>query len=530
MTTPPMRAVRLLAVSSDKQAKDDKDSLEEQDRVTAAWCKDNGARIVDTLRIPGFSRNWLDWWEFEQAAGEEGITAPGQLRQHWERADFDVLVYYDGSRIGRDQPLFSYIVRRTILMPGKLASIKDWGIVDSNNHRAYIAMVGMMASSHIDRLNAYREFGQRNRFENNKTTTGHVPASHRILRDERGKWAGVEVREEMRPFLDALAKTLLGNPPLHDRIGFQGIPLALWEHYGIKPADKRMYPVPSIYRLVSNPLFWGHLTLNRLKGRKVYRPIEPWVYDDSLQPPDGIEIKRYAYPAAYEGELADALKQELLRRIDTSKGSAGSNPHIFSGLVICAGCNYTLPWHKDGAFRCRTHYRYRINHCSHDCEFPVNTIKEARLIEFITPYLHEMLATKNALLFTEPRLDVVTPDPVVLEAELVKAEAALRNLMLQRASYDAAVLYIHDEAVSETAAQIEHLKALIERSKQQQLPPERQFAAAFSAYNRVALLPTIDDLWTLPAGDAQAILHALLGETRLIVSPGGQVELMKRAT
>jgi DNA invertase Pin-like site-specific DNA recombinase len=105
----PLRALLWLAVSTPEQAKDEKQSLTAQNDDCKAACEAHGWTVVDVLLIPGFSRRFLDLYEFARAAAADGHDDGWKLIRHLEAGDFDVFVCRDGDRFGRSQALFSRI-------------------------------------------------------------------------------------------------------------------------------------------------------------------------------------------------------------------------------------------------------------------------------------------------------------------------------------------------------------------------------------------------------------------------------------
>ena len=99
-----LRWVSWAAVSSQPQAAADKISIAEQLEQNRSHADRHGGEVVADLIIPGESRS-IDTWE--EAC--ERIGAYAQLRDLLQRRAFDVLVYYDASRLARTLSLGSTI-------------------------------------------------------------------------------------------------------------------------------------------------------------------------------------------------------------------------------------------------------------------------------------------------------------------------------------------------------------------------------------------------------------------------------------
>jgi len=101
-----LRAVLWVAVSSQAQAKEGDISLEEQERAMRAWCEAQGAVVVDVLSVPGHSRSEEDILTLIDDYRRQGVSAYDDLRAHWQKRDFDLLLLYDNSRLARSNPLY----------------------------------------------------------------------------------------------------------------------------------------------------------------------------------------------------------------------------------------------------------------------------------------------------------------------------------------------------------------------------------------------------------------------------------------
>src|SRR5690348_2551379 len=101
-----MRVIVLCAVSSEKQAADQKASLEDQEAKGRKFVKETkGAVLVDLLQVPGFSRDYTDVWECAYDMQADGIDAFSRLLKHFELRDFDVLFIRDAARFARTQSI-----------------------------------------------------------------------------------------------------------------------------------------------------------------------------------------------------------------------------------------------------------------------------------------------------------------------------------------------------------------------------------------------------------------------------------------
>lgn len=106
----PLRILGWAAVSTRAQAEDVKSSIPNQVSFIDTWCTDNGHILVDTLVVPGHSRNYIDFHDLNKAALKKGIDAFDKLLKHIKARDFDVFLVRDSDRLARTMPLLSFIV------------------------------------------------------------------------------------------------------------------------------------------------------------------------------------------------------------------------------------------------------------------------------------------------------------------------------------------------------------------------------------------------------------------------------------
>jgi hypothetical protein len=202
------RAVIWCAVSSNPQAIEEKDSLPTQEAQGRALCEQNSWRIVDTLIVPGFSRDYIDIHECAYDMAQEGITAFDSLLELWKRRAFDVLIVRDGERFARTQSLHAYVTEKTISIGARIYSFFD-GWIDKKNFRMFAAMGGYKAASDIDRLKEYHKIGMDRNARDGLPTSWKAIMSHNIIHDAKGKRIGLEVDESKRRLWDDLGTLLL---------------------------------------------------------------------------------------------------------------------------------------------------------------------------------------------------------------------------------------------------------------------------------------------------------------------------------
>ena len=105
MSDRPLRVGIWAAVSSKRQAEDDKVSLEDQEKAGTAWAEGLGAEIARVYTVPGHTR---DIWNWSEAESE--MPAYRQLREDAQAGRLDALWAYDMDRLGRDPALGQQVI------------------------------------------------------------------------------------------------------------------------------------------------------------------------------------------------------------------------------------------------------------------------------------------------------------------------------------------------------------------------------------------------------------------------------------
>lgn len=249
MSIPQLRAVLWCAVSDEKQARDEKISLVEQERLLRQKAEDEGWLIVDVLIVPGFSRRFYNYPEFIEAAAREGIDAPRRMMDHWQAQDFDVLTCRYGSRFAREQSIFGEVVARTIDGGARIYTIEN-GWVDKSNYRMFISMVGYSSAAEVDQLKQRFQDGMNKRAERGLPVSAQIVISHKVIRDDLGNALELVVNEDRRRMFDDLAEILLTG------ISWGEIPNLLFER-GHATKKGKPWSTAVLWRALHSPWFWA---------------------------------------------------------------------------------------------------------------------------------------------------------------------------------------------------------------------------------------------------------------------------------
>lgn len=509
----PLRAIGWLAVSTPEQATDEHESIPAQKRDILAAAERNGWMLVDVMEVPGFSRNYLTLRDFADEALKEGIDAGQKLETHFAARDFDVFIVRDGDRFGRSQSLFSYIAEYIIFVMRKsIYAINGGGLInEQSGGREWITMQSYRATKHIDDLVRYAKMGKAKRASRGLLISSRDPLSHRTVRDHLGKAIRTEVREDLRRLWDDLATVILQG------VSWWEMEKVLFERYGHARENGKRYVDLFFYRLTHNPVFWGH-TVQGMHKSKNGRGIDfygVWMFDDSEAPPEGVTVYRNVLPPVYEGELADRIKLEMRRRHEVMVGSARPyNTYPFSSLLVCAYCGRNLNIHKIKQY---TYYRCRTNRVKNRqglAQCPVQRyIRSEQVIEFLTPYLIEIIRTQNPNLNLEQNVESAERQLETVEQDFALVQQDLERLILDRVRSKTPEVYDKlIEAAEDRLIAIKGRRQELEQTVQQAQRMEMSQRLALGELTKLG----VERFWQQEARVINQTLHALLDGNALL--------------
>jgi DNA invertase Pin-like site-specific DNA recombinase len=501
----PLRALSWIAVSSGKQAKDDKISLPEQQRLNRAVADENGWEIIDELRVPGHSRAYIDIHTCASDMRAQGIDAFDKLLAHWKARDFDVLICYASDRFARTQSLLAYVVEMTIIECGAVIhSIAD-GLITRQNMRMFVSMTGYKAASDMDRLREFAAKDRRKRAEAGKAVSSKVPMSHRIVRDPvSGKDTGVALREEFMPLWIDVAELLLAG------VGYINITRELFRRGHARP-DGKPYRPGLIHETMRSPTFWGCSALNFRPPGGRYVGDASWLWDETVPLPPGVTLLRDKLPAVYTGELAARIKAELLRR-QTIRGRANpENTYIWTGLVRCGICGYRMavavkPVAKQPLRGVRCEHVFTRTETDVQCPNR-GLVTDASIRNFLTRKLTDWLAGKQVLPTEEQPADVELG--AWAEKEAASVQARIERLILEQSSAPDSAQPIYRKQIAQLS---EQLTALRTRAAEYDVIARSRTADDARRVDALQQIREIGpaDLWAKPSREVNQLLHTLL--------------------
>lgn len=503
------RAIIWAAVSSEEQAKDDKTSLDTQERDARQFADQHDMTVIDVLIVGGFSRRFFSYADFVDAAALDEFYDPARMWEHWKRRDFDVLIARDGSRFGREQSIFSEFVARTIDAGARLYMLTE-GWIDKTNFRMYSAMGGYGASTQVDRL---REGAQETKLRNaarGLTTSGRPPYSHKWVRDEAGNQRGLKLDESKRRLWDDLATVFL------EGVSYRHIEAVLYERFGhVDERTGQPFKRYFAYHALHNPIFWGNGAKGyKASGTKNGQKVGAWVYDPSCPAPEGVHIFYGVIEPVYTGEIAGRVQDELRRRAMAIQGTARPyRTNKFTGLLLCGYCAHYMVYDGDGFWRCQSYRTARrdpkCDRFRHVSDKKVQAWLHARLEEMLQQNAPDLLAKGDERPDLTRRIDT-------LRSELDSLQAQARALVQKQSQAHAALTSIYDEQLQTLGERIEIVERELAAAEREEVAQDTR--AAVAAYHD--LPENLADLWEWEGAAINQMLHRLMGRRRLVVLDG----------
>lgn len=501
-----IRALGWIAVSTKKQAEEDKDSLPNQERLFRAWCEENGADIVDILKVPGHSRDYIDIHDAASDMRAEHIDAFDKLISYWKTKSFDVLWCLDGDRFARTQTLHAYVSETTVVRNGaRIYSHMD-GWIDQHNVRMWIAMSGYKTAAFKDRKAIERESGMRKRISLGLNTNGRAPFTHRIVRADNGEAVRLEVNEDLRPMFDIMANMLIAG------VGLGTIAQELMKMGFRHPRSGTILTGSHLWNILMSPYTWGHTSYHHA-GK-----LGHWVYDDTLPVPEGVIIHRGRIPPVWVGEQAEQVKSAL-RKAQIKQARSTENTAAFAGLLVCDVCGYRMQPNVRG----RYYYCYRQWQMTNPC-----THRKAVRGTYIQEWLHTRLTEAmeaggdiSVLIGNDDPTQSIRAQLVGIQDNLSRKQRELSIMVSEIGRTESqAVRDVMRRNADELGTEIEDLQTRL-----------RELAGTLVnnvAYNRQSQIRTLQDLresgidalWLKPPAEINAILRSLFGPFRLLAYQG----------
>lgn len=513
------------AVSSGKQDTPDKYSIDDQLAMGHALVKRYNGVVVDELVVHGFSRDFHTLADVITAADDKNreIIAFRRLKEHIDRRTFDVFVCYDADRFGRKSSLVHEVIGRITEDVGAVIyTLFDNFIMDDENSGVVGMIKAFKAQQDIKRLKEYREKGMDKRAQDGRSTTPRLPLFHRRIRDEvTGKEVAVVVDESYRPLWNDLAEVLLRG------IAWDHVEQVLSAEYGHNNTDGKPYRAEFMRELVLNPSFWGHAAKNVHKlGKQSVRRRGPWIWDETVPPPEHVTIYYNRRQPVYGGdyaELGERVKVELWRRYQLYGKATPHSTFRFHGLLVCDECSYSLNKSVSARspnnvyMRCETRYRPHIRPLG--CT-TTRMIRASVIQVFFEEELQRyMEGLPSAIFGAVSKGEALTRQLEAAKQEHQKTKAQMTTLIQELSTApEAAKMYFRNE-INKLAQQVEHQERSI-TSLDRQENSLRTINNA-EAHVRSKLRGKSEGwLWNQPDIEIHQTLSALLGDKQVVVSHG----------
>lgn len=523
MTDTPKRAVIWKAVSSKEQAEDDRQSLPYQEGLARDWCQKNGYEVTTLLELPGHSRSESDVITALEELAEAGCYAYHDLRRMWQQKSFDILIVHTIDRLARSRSLFMWTVENVIKSGADIYFLTPGVKFDKGNvdYTAPMALMGLRSA-----LDAFFEKSRATKMAKltkGIPTSGKKPFGYIVEYDDHHRLCGVHVDPDpkIRALLDDAAALLLGDVPGAGHVSLRKIEIELFERFGHNRNGKP-YPVRFIHNILSNPWTWGHASHNHnnadIPGGQ---SSNGWLFDDTIPVPEHVVIHwnvldEYLFPP----EVAARLKEELRLRQMVVRGRGTAQSSMFASLVLCGYCGYTMIRNRAQTrahprWRCQTNDRRNRPAPCRPVTRKNEGIVEWQLRDYFQGLLNDMLANDTPVLNTDSQPDYPGQlNRVRVEIETLRGE--VMNLIARSASSSKTIGDLFQAQIDERSTRLEALE--IQQGRLEAKLATQHPRSQSEAFN--FLKAHASDFWTLPAPTINRLLHALLGNIRVVVKDG----------
>lgn len=514
-----LRALLWLAVSSEKQATADKISLVEQERAAREWCAANGHEVVGVLSVPGESRSESDVLTIFEDFAEKEVYAYHDLRRMWQPPrQFDILVTYHDTRLGRSEALYTYVISNVMKAGAQIYCILG-GWYEPKDYKLKMAIGMINVSSEMDRFVHLTRATNLSKAAEGRMVHGYPCFGYKVERGAKGEALRKIVDESQRSVIEAGAGLVI------EGVGWKHVETVLHERYGygrnIKPFNRYTF-----YYLFHNANFWGNeiITTSKADGQKrtlkAGQAVDLWVFDPSYPLPPQTQIFYGVLPAFLnpDEEMSELLKAELRRRRLSIRGAAKPrNSHKFTGLLACYYCGHSLVFHPNGqrkypTYLCNSKYNStQIGRCAQ-----TRSIQESTVQGWFTDQLAVALANQD------PKHFLRRPDEPSREQNMQRLEAQIKSVDLKMDhAIDEQLEAADDDVRTKMRERIVRFSGELQGLRRQlntlQTQASNDTGAAVHAFKRLTEYGNLDAFWTSGDNNVNQILHGLLGEQVIVV-------------
>lgn len=512
-----LRALIWIAVSSEKQA-GDKVSLTEQERAGREWAEANGYEVVGVLSVPGESRSETDVLTIFEEFAEKQVFAYHDLRKMWQSPrQFDVLVAYHDSRLGRSEALFAYVVTNVMKAGAKIYTILGgWYVPDEYQMKMFMGMASV--TNEMKRFVSLTKAVKLDKAAKGTLVHGHPCWAYKVERGTKGEALRKIPDESKRLVIEAAARLVI------EGVGWKHIEKELCERFGIVNKGK-LFTTYTFYFLFHNPNFHGNEVIqgshaHRRRGLRNHIGNDLWVFDPSYALPEGTQIfYNVLQPYFPEGnELGEQLKTELRRRRHSMRGTArAARTHKFVGLMSCYYCGRAYVFHPNGRkkypyYQCQSKY----NSSADDRCTRLRLIPEKEVQAWFDVELRKLIKVQD------PEWFLRRDDEQARAQQLaqLQAKCARLNQLIDR-TLDEQLTTDDEDIRQRLRARRSEYSADLAATQQQILALETQntndASGARQAYERLMAFDTLEKFWAAPGNQVNQILHGLMGEKVIVI-------------
>lgn len=520
------RAVIWVAVSSQRQAANNKISLPYQEEKARAWCAANGYEVVEVLRVEGHSRSDPNLVRLLELYERKGVTAYARLQEMWAAKAFDVLVAYSSDRLGRSGALIHWVIETTYYEGMQVCLTDGGGLLDPNNYRMQALLGTAQATMPMD---AFKDKVRQTKLKLAAAglSTGRWPMSHLPVRDPvSGKPVEVIVNEANRPLYDAIATLLL------EGLAWNKMGEALSQRYGHLSAADTFYHGKNIRRMFLIPWVFGNSVVRHNRGPENWMNGR-WIFDADVAPPPDVVVYYDVVPPVFEGERLEQIKAELRRRFEIKGRGSTRDAHRFSRLCLCDECGYLMSVMTKVVDGIRRRNGYVCGHsgigmppdrrCSNSRHIHRSVIQA-----FVEAQLNRYLRVTEAA-----PVDIILPPLSAVELLTQQIERIMgqldRAIDLQLETDDPTLAARYRARVKDLNRDIQRLEAQ-RKSAQDQEAVQRRVIEAQSQTVEFIREIGIERFWQLPDPTINQWLLRFFGDLRIAIRDKEVVGLKRRTT
>lgn len=465
MTSKPLRVALWCAVSSKRQAADDKVSLDDQEAMGRAFAVAIGGQVTHVFRVPGHTRDIVLWSD-----AESEMDAYRELRE--ALGQFDVLHALDMDRLGRTLALGAQVVALIERSGGEVyIATAPHQLGQPSTAQSYLYAIQGVRAQEDQQLRTIRLVkGMRGRVRRGLIAS-RMPDGYEVIRDEAGEAVGAK--------LDGLAPAVLLATDLFLRgESYAGICREL-ERHGYRPRRGDAWSYSTVADWMANDTYAGLPHYGAAQA-------------------DGVSD---AYPPLWDADTHRAIVRERSRRREANaraRRQVGPLLHV----VYCGRCGSPMTRKSNPgesqSLRCSRHSRTRDCHPNHILEHTVIDTLKAFLVAFadqdIERYIDEVTPGRD-----------YTAELARLDGEIATTEEKRQRIALAFAAgeMDAAMYRATDDVLVDDLDRLRVARVEIDRERESQPDPRELRAHLYDLRARA------DSLFDQPPRQVSAALQSI---------------------